>query len=413
MNILPLFRTAAAGLFFTAALAQAASVSGTVTNKTNGKPAAGDTIILVEPMSGMSEIAHTTIDARGHYTLALPAANPYLIRVRHQGADYFASVPPGGGTADTSVFDVAAKVDGIKIDEHVLGYWTENGQLKVAESYTLHNTSSPLRTQWSHRSFEVIIPEEAVGGDASAQRPGVESLPTNIKLESTGVKGHYSFDFPIEPDVDGKGTQFRFQYTLPYSGSYTVRTSVTLPAAKTWVVLPKAMSLAGGKDSHFDASPQDPSVQTFVGPSGTPDKVVEFTLSGSGSFPREDQGQQNGMGQAASGQPGGGMGNPIESPDPLSKYKWWILGALALLMVAGAAFMLRKPEGSATTPAPGATPTPVAAPPADKHEVLLATLKEELFSLESDKLSGKISDAEYAENKAALEVVLKRALNSK
>lgn len=40
----------------------------------------------------------------------------------------------------------------------------------------------------------------------------------------------------------------------------------------------------------------------------------------------------------------------------------------------------------------------------------LAALKEELFSLEADKLQGRVTDAEYAEQKAALEVVLRRAL---
>ena len=41
----------------------------------------------------------------------------------------------------------------------------------------------------------------------------------------------------------------------------------------------------------------------------------------------------------------------------------------------------------------------------------LSVLKEELFSLETERLQGKISDAEYAEHKAALEQVLRRVLN--
>jgi hypothetical protein len=40
----------------------------------------------------------------------------------------------------------------------------------------------------------------------------------------------------------------------------------------------------------------------------------------------------------------------------------------------------------------------------------LAALKEELFAIETDKLQGRLSEAEYAEQKAALEVVLRRAL---
>ncbi len=110
------FRTFASSFLFAGALAQAATVTGTVTNKTTGKPAAGDTIVLVEPMSGMSEVGHTTTDAQGHYTLNLPGSNPYLIRVTHQGAEYFADVPKGGGTDDVSVYDVAAQVKGVSID---------------------------------------------------------------------------------------------------------------------------------------------------------------------------------------------------------------------------------------------------------------------------------------------------------
>jgi len=45
-----------------------------------------------------------------------------------------------------------------------------------------------------------------------------------------------------------------------------------------------------------------------------------------------------------------------------------------------------------------------------KNAALLNALKEELFSLESEKISGTITAEEYAEVKPALEVVLKRAL---
>jgi hypothetical protein len=44
---------------------------------------------------------------------------------------------------------------------------------------------------------------------------------------------------------------------------------------------------------------------------------------------------------------------------------------------------------------------------------LLGTLKEELFTLETDHLEGKLSDSEYEEQKQALELVLRRALSRK
>ncbi|MGB7264348.1 MAG: carboxypeptidase regulatory-like domain-containing protein, partial [Terracidiphilus sp.] len=85
-------------------LAQAATVTGTVTDKTTGKPAVGDAVVLLEPMTGMSEVGRATTDARGRYSLDLPGSSPYLVRVTHQGADYFIPAPPGGGPGDLSVY---------------------------------------------------------------------------------------------------------------------------------------------------------------------------------------------------------------------------------------------------------------------------------------------------------------------
>jgi hypothetical protein len=416
---------------FAAALAHAATVNGTVTNMTTNKPAAGDTVTLLEPMSGMSEVGHATTNAQGRYTLNLPGQVPHLVRVTHQGAEYFIAAPQGGGTGDISVYDVAAKVEGITIAEHVTGIETDNGQLRVVERYDIHNASSPPRTQWSKQSFQVILPDDAVVGDASAQRPGASSLPTSVKLNPDGPKGHYSFDFPIQPDQEAKGTLFQVQYDLPYSsGKHSFHSQVTLPADTIWVVLPKSMTFTGGSGSGFESSPQDPSVQTFLARNVASGKALEFSVAGTGSFARDDQngqggqsGDTGGQGAAPGSQPGGGIGEPINTPDPLSKYKWWILGGLALLLAAAAAFLLRKPataesvvsSTSGVTASSGVShlhsaPSLGGSSPAAKHSAILSVLKEELFALESEKIAGTLSASEYAEQKAALETVLRRAL---
>jgi hypothetical protein len=189
--------------------------------------------------------------------------------------------------------------------------------------------------------------------------------------------------------------------------------------------MPKSMTFAAGSGSVFQSVPEDPTVQTFVAKNAVPGQALEFTVSGSGSIPREAQGgaQQGDNGGQAAGtpgnQPGGGIGQPINTPDPLSKYKWWILCGLALLLAAGAGFLLRKPVAapatSAAFAAPDVTVTPVPAfsSPAAKNAALLGVLKDELFALESERISGTISPEEYAQVKAALETVLKRALGQK
>jgi len=447
MNASPLI--SATVLLFAASFAQAATVTGTVIDKTTGKPAAGDTVVLVDVQAGMSEVAHATTDAKGFYSLNEPGSGPYLIRVTHQGAGYFIAAPQGNAPGDIPVYDVAAKVEGVSTEADVFEFESDNGQLRVTERYFVHNTSVPPRTQWTPRSFEIVLPPEATIAGVAAQRP--TGLPTSVKLDPTGAKGHYAFNFPIQPDEGDKDTLFQIEYTVPYSnGKFTFHPQVSQLTQSIGVLLPKSMTFASGSGVAFQPITQDPAIQTYVAKNVTPGKALEFTVSGTGSMPREAQGgpqQGEGATQSAGAPgttPGGGIGEPINTPDPLTKYKWWILGGLGLLLAATAAFLLRKPAGGTTpayaaapglttpgftagftalsapsgptahaAPHPATVPTPAFASPATpaaKNAALLNALKEELFALESEKLNGTLTPEEYAEVKPALEVVLKRAL---
>src|ERR1700739_3911836 len=166
------------------ALAHAASFTGTVTNKTNGKPSAGDSVVLVDVQAGMSDAASATTNAAGKYTLESPGMGPYLIRVNHQGGTYFIAAPQGGGAGDITVYDVAAKVDGVGIDADMLLLEAGGGMLRVHERYLVRNASLPPKAQFSNNTFEVVIPTEAELDGASATRPG--GLGTNTHLLPLG-----------------------------------------------------------------------------------------------------------------------------------------------------------------------------------------------------------------------------------
>jgi len=430
----PLFRTLALSLLFAGSLAHAATITGTVTNKTTGKPASGDTVVLVDPMAGMAEVAKTTTDARGHYSLQKKGEGPALIRALHQGAEYFIAAPQGATPGDLSVYDVAAKVQGVFIEADVIEVETENGQLKVTERYFVHNTSSPPTTQWSAHSFEVNLPPDATVDGVGGQRPN--GLPTTVKMEPFGAKGHYAFNFPIQPDDGEKDTLFQLAYHVPYSaGKATLHAEESLPADNVAVLMPKSMTFTPGAGTAFKSVPEDPGVQTWLIKNAPANKPIEFTIAGTGNMPREQQGAAAGgpaggagmgagspdaggaapdaAGNEANGRPGGGIGPPVSGTEPLTKYKWWILGALALLLVAAAAFLLRKPAGfpaSGAAADASAAAYPAIASPASKNAALLNALKEEMFALESERISGTLDPEDYAETKAALEIVLKRAL---
>ena len=145
---------ALASALLCATLAQAAPITGTVTNKTNNKPSAGDTVVLVDVQAGMSEAATATTNASGKYSLEAPGMGPYLIRVSHQGGTYFIAAPQAGGSGDVNVYDVAAKVDGVNIDADMFLIEAAAGTLRVHERILVRNTSLPPKAQFSNNTFE-------------------------------------------------------------------------------------------------------------------------------------------------------------------------------------------------------------------------------------------------------------------
>jgi hypothetical protein len=416
----------------------AATISGTVTDRTTGKPAGGDTAILLDLNQGMQESARTTVDKAGHYSFTVPDTNGmHLVQVEHQKASYYGSVPPNTTTVNIDVFDVAPQVEGVHIYADVSRVETNQQGLSVTESWFIRNESKPPRTQFGPHAFEFYLPDGAVLEGATATGPG--GMAVSASPAPLGDKGHFAFLFPVRPGE----TRFQIGFHIPYSGSIALHTHVSLPTDNFAVMVPKSMSVSGAAFQPLPADANEPGINTWLASNVDPAKPVDYTVSGNGSMPREQQGQpDNAAGAGAMGapdqsaqggqadqpaRPGGGLGNPIGAPDPLEKYKGWILSGLGLALVVAAAFMLRAKGQQPAPPAAGGPSHPVAPAPAHAPQAqparpspavngaaqrgaMLTALKDELFSLETERLEGKLSEKEYAELKSAFEIVLRRAL---
>lgn len=407
----------------------ARTIQGTVTNMTVNKPSVGDKVTLLSLSAGLDELSSTKTDGKGHFSLNTPADEPYLVRVEHDNGAYFKNVPPGVTQADITVYDVAAKVDGVSTEADVMRVEADNGQLHVTENYFVKNVSSPPRTQSSDHTFEVVLPADAVLEGAATTGPA--NMPISATPDPVNPKGHYAFSYPIRPNEGENGTRFQLSYHLNYNGSFKFSPREMGAVDNVAIILPTSMKFEPGSGTSYQTvNDGTPGAQTFLMRGVHPGQALDFTVSGTGSFPRDNQAgadqsaqsSADNAGNGPNGRPGGGLGNPIDTPDPLSKYKWWILSGLALVLVAVAAFLLRKPSdalevapanpgvatvlGSASTSAA----IPVASNGRTRNQLLLDALKEELFSIESEKIAGTLSAEEYAEVKPALETVLRRAL---
>src|SRR5277367_4312774 len=233
--------------------ALAASITGTVTNKTVNKPAAGDRVVLIQLQGGMRESNSTTTDARGKFTLDLPDAGPHLIRVDHEKAGYFHIAQPGTQSVDIDVYDVAESVQGVTTEANVMRLETDQQGLHVIQNYFVKNDSSPPRTQLSTHSYEIYLPEGAQIEASAAMAPG--GMPVSSSPVPLGDKGHYAFVFPIRPGE----TRFQVSYRLPYSGSFNFSERLALPAANVAIIMPKAMKFTPSASTPFQPVNDDPS----------------------------------------------------------------------------------------------------------------------------------------------------------
>jgi hypothetical protein len=399
------------------------SITGVVTNKTTNKPAAGDDVVLIRLQQGMQEAARTKTDSKGHFTLDVPDNGIHLVRVTHDKANYFRPAPQGTQSVEVDVYNAAAKVKGVSSEADVMRLQTdESGKaLHIVENFFVKNESNPPLTQFSDRPFEFYLPEGAVVEGSAALSPG--GMPVQASPVPLGEPNHYAFIFPIRPGE----TRFQITYRLPYSGSLKFAPRVMMPTDTVAIMMPKSMTFKPGPSAPYTPVTEETTAQTYVARTVQPSQALDFTVSGTGQMPRDtgapgtageggpagaDASAQAGAGGAAAGtaasdtRPGGGLGVPLDpegTNDPWAKYKWWILGGLGLVMAVGAGVMLKN--GPAQTVAPVRAGVVATGP-----DSLLAAMKEELFALETDKLQGRLTESEYVEQKAALEVVLRRAL---
>ena len=149
----------------TLGFAAAQNITGTVTNGTTGKPAAGDAVELLSLSQGMQEIGNTKTDAQGHFSFPAPSdagRAPHMVRVTHDGVGYFPQggpLMPGSTTADLTVYDAAKKIDGLSQTVEVYRLQSDGKQLQGITLFAVANKSQPPRTVGNDKgTFEIALP---------------------------------------------------------------------------------------------------------------------------------------------------------------------------------------------------------------------------------------------------------------
>jgi hypothetical protein len=311
-------------------------------------------------------------------------------------------------------------------------------QLTVTRDFGVRNTSNPPRAQINERNLEFYIPDGARVVENSGTAITENGIPLKSAPVPEGEKNRYSFGFPLRPGV----TRFEVTYQLPYAGSANLDPKSIYPLENFMVMLPKPMKFeaaagsAGFKLIHFPNAP-DATVQVA---SNTSDRQnLAFNISGEGTLETGWQSGTQGSGQPEDGsagvataapsnnRPGGGLGPPIDAPDALQKYRWWILGGFAAFLIISGVCIARRQQStnralrypklnSSSIPTIQKEGSAVSgkAPIVEAIRIpgagVMEGIRDELFQIEMEHQKGQISQAEYQKAKAALDRTLERVL---
>lgn len=415
-------------LCLSAILATAQTLTGTVKNSTTGKPSAGDEVVLLKLGQGMEEAGRTTANAKGQFSFKLDdAQSPHLVRAIHQGVTYHRMAPPGTTSVEVDVYDVGKQIDGIQVVADIMRIQTEQGQALITREFGVQNSSNPLRTQMNERNLEFYVPAGAQVIDDSGTATTEGGNPLKSAPAPEGEKNRYSFIFPLRPGL----TRFEVSYQLPYSGSANIDPKSIYPLEHFVVMTPKTMQFtaaSGAAGFKLINYPNEPDAAVQVASNTQSGQNLAFKISGEGTLAGAQEGsqgsndgEQSAAPQAAP-QPGGGLGPPIDAPDPLQKYRWWILGGFAAVLIIGGVFVASRQQSAARVQAQGRSRPPLvgeedfepaavsATRPQRPAAMLMEGIKEELFQLELERQQGQISQADYQKAKSALDQTLERAL---
>src|SRR5215475_2979773 len=324
---------------------RAATVSGTATNGTTNKPAAGDEIILIKLGAGMEEVAHAKTDAQGKFSFNFEdSGSPHLVRVIHQEVTYHQMAPPGTNSIDVTVYDVGQRVEGVHAVADLMFIQAAQGTLNITRIFSVSNSSKPPRTQMNDANFEFYLPETAQSDVAIALTAGGQ--PLNVSPTPQAQKGRSAFVFPLRPGE----TQFQLTYHLAYNGKTTIDPRLIYPLQHFVAIVPRAMQFSPRQPGIYESKqpPNQPDAVAELADNPQPGQKLAFDISGNGLLRSEEEQASGGAAKGGSSadardaRPGGGIGAPNDAPDPLDNYRYSILGGFGIVLVAGAIYTVNR-----------------------------------------------------------------------
>jgi hypothetical protein len=407
----------------------AGTVSGTVTNGTTGKPAAGVDMILIQLQGTMQPVANTKTDASGQYHFENPGlgAGPMLIRAVYRGVNYHEPATPDKTTIDMTVYEPTDKPSAFSVSVHAIIVQPNGSDLNVTEEYNISNqTQPPMAYYRADGSFLFSLPQGAQLGSISAG--GSSGMPV-VQTPIDKGNNQEAIAYPFRPG----DSAVSLTYKMPYPGNQaTLHVTSRYAVEHLGVFAPPSVQISGGD---FTPKGQTEGFSAYTRDTVAANTPIAISVSGTAPPPAPDA--NAGPIRGPNGGPGGGddtqnpsVNSRIETagdaptasvttmPARLDDLKWILVGGFVALFLLGLLFLARQPQitiaaADAASAEPPRFPVPVtmAAPPPQTQDRNVSTvaagldrevrgsldeLKDTLFRLELRREAGTINESDYA-----------------
>ena len=396
-------------LLLLATSARAEVLHGTVKNGTTGKIAAGIEVILIQLQGGMQPVANSKTDAQGQFSFDNPAVGtqPMLVRAIYKGINFHQPLPPGRNDVEVSIFEPSKDSKTISVASRIVFFQPSGANLTVAEEYSIQNNSQPPQAYFRpDGNFEFVIPDNAKLQQVAASGP--TGMPV-VQAPIDKKKRKYAIAYALRPGQN----IVRYSYEMPYPGnSATVKVSTIYPEARLLVVASPSLQVSG---EGLQSGGQEQGMSVYGRENVPVNNVMAVSVSGTAP-PLQNAASDSGGGgrDAQDAQAAAPAANIQSIPGRLDVLKWPLIAGFVGIFALGAILLARKPVAAVAggVPAARAPANPAAA---SKHLAQvdaavgtnLDTLKDQLFRLELRRQAGTISEAEYAQERAQAEKVLR------
>jgi len=226
-------------------LVGAAAITGTVVNKTTGKPQAGAKVGMFKfGPGGMQPVTEVTADAQGNFSVdASPSAQgPTMLRVEVDDVTYNHLMPPGSPATGIAinVYNASKEPAGSKITRHMILLQPVGGEMTVNETYVMEN---PGKTTWFDKANGTLhfwLPA-SVKGQPEVNGTAPDGLPVPVPTAKTARADVYQAKFEVKPGQ----TRFDLVYTVPYKESEAYSGKVATKDDNTYLIAPNGVTLVG------------------------------------------------------------------------------------------------------------------------------------------------------------------------